>query len=148
MKRTLLSILVLISIGMHLNAQSIELNTRFGKVSKEELKMNSYDRDTSANAVMLYENTDVFMNIGTTSAFELTRVRHMRIKVLKEEGVNWGDFEFIYFTSSTNFESFNGIEVNTYNLVDDKIVVSKMPKKFVFDEKFSDNYTPFFRKGK
>lgn len=140
MKRTLLSILVLISIGMHLNAQSIELNTRFGKVSKEELKMNSYDRDTSANAVMLYENTDVFMNIGTTSAFELTRVRHMRIKVLKEEGVNWGDFEFIYFTSSTNFESFNGIEVNTYNLVDDKIVVSKMPKKFVFDEKFSDNY--------
>lgn len=140
MKHFLLSILILACAAIHADAQSIPVNTRFGKVSKEEVEMTTYDKDTSANAVMLYEHTDLFMNINAAGKFALSKKKHLRIKVLKEEGIDWGDFEILCYNSSNHKEVISGIEVVTYNMADGKVVETKMPKKYVFNEEYSENY--------
>lgn len=125
---------------LDLSAQTIPVNKRFGKVSKEELELSSYDLDTSATALVLYENKWTSVHLNAAGAFNKTTKTHTRIKVLKEEGLKWGDFEIVYYSSNNNHESFSGIDVVTYNLDGGKIVETKMPKKYIFDEDFTENY--------
>ena len=73
MKHFLISVLILLCATFHADAQSIKVNTRFGKVSKEEVEMTAYDKDTSANALVLYEHTDLFMNINAAGKFALSK---------------------------------------------------------------------------
>ena len=140
MKHFLISVLILLCATFHADAQSIKVNTRFGKVSKEEVEMTAYDKDTSANALVLYEHTDLFMNINAAGKFALSKKKHLRIKVLKEEGIDRGDFEMLYYNSSVYKEVISGIDVITYNMVDGKVVETKMPKKYIFNEEYSENY--------
>lgn len=140
MKNFLISVLILLCAAFHADAQSIKVNTRFGKVSKEEVEMTTYDKDTSANALVLYEHTDLFMNINAAGRFALSKKKHLRIKVLKEEGIDRGDFEMLYYNSSAYKEVISGIDVITYNMVEGKVVETKMPKKYIFNEEYSENY--------
>ena len=56
MKRIyILLTLALTLISADALAQTIQVNKRFGKVSKEEVAMMEYPADTSAAALMLYE---------------------------------------------------------------------------------------------
>lgn len=140
MRKFFFSLILTVCTGVYAEAQSIEVNKRFGKVSDEEVMMTSYDRDTSASALILYENTDIFLNINASGQFSLERKKHVRIKVLKEDGVDWGDFELIHLATNTHKEAVTGIEVITYNMEEGKVVSTKMPKKYVFREDYSENY--------
>ena len=84
-----LTILLLMSLCSSLEGQTIDVNTRFGKVSKDEVQLNHYDRDTSAKALMLFENTQIYLGINAAGQFFVSRKKHLRIKVLKEDGVKW-----------------------------------------------------------
>lgn len=141
MKRTYIFFLCLFLMALtEISAQTIPVNKRFGKVSREELELSSYDLDTAATALILYENKWTAIHLNAAGAFTQTTRTHMRIKILKEEGVSWGDFEMICHHSTKNQESVAGIDVVTYNLVDGKIVETKMPKKYIFTEDFTENY--------
>ena len=134
----LASVLLLASLEMA--AQTIPVNTRFGKVSKEEVELMEYPADTSASALMLYEYTSVSIDFDASGGFKLNTRKHQRIKVLNEEGLDWGDVEMIYYNSNTLRDNISGIDVSTYNLVNGKVVETKMPSKYVFREDFTENY--------
>lgn len=141
MKRfSILWILVVILISVDAPGQTIEVNKRFGKVSKEEVAMKEYPADTSASALMLYENTMVSIDFDASGGFKLNTKKHQRIKVLKEEGLSWGDVEMIYYYSNKLRDNITGIDVVTYNLVDGKVVETKMPNKYIFRDDFTENY--------
>ena len=141
MKRVfLICILAAILIPADAFAQSIEVNKRFGKVSKEEVEMKEYPADTSASALMLYDNTLVSIDFDASGGFKLNTRKHQRIKVLKEEGLDWGDVEIVYYYSNNLRDNITGIDVVTYNLVDGKVVETKMPNKYVFRDDFTENY--------
>lgn len=141
MKRiyALLMSLVIIT-SLDLAAQTIPVNTRFGKVSKEEVELMEYPADTSASALMLYEYTSVSIDFDASGGFKLITRKHQRIKVLNEEGLDWGDVEMIYYNSNTLRDNISGIDVSTYNLVNGKVVETRMPSKYVFREDFTENY--------
>ena len=127
-------------LSSSVQGQTININTRFGKVSKDEVQLNHYDRDTSAKALMLFENTQIYLGINAGGQFFVSRKKHLRIKVLKEDGVKWGDFKMIHYHTPEEKEIISGIEVVTFNMEGDKVVESKMPRKYIFTEDYSEYY--------
>lgn len=141
MKRfSVICILAIILISADAFAQTIEINKRFGKVSKEELEMKEYPADTSASAIMLYENTLVSIDFDASGGFKLNTKKHQRIKILKEDGLDWGDVEMIYYYSNILRDNISAIDVVTYNLVDGKVVETKMPGKYIFRDDYTEDY--------
>lgn len=78
MKKT---VLLIFAIVMAIPSFSIKKEAEFGEVSKEELLMAKYDKDTSANAVVLWEKAETTMQFQDYSdGFVSKRTRHVRIK--------------------------------------------------------------------
>lgn len=140
MKKSLLLLPVLLGLAAGIKAagQTIPVSTKFGDVSKAELSLETYAPDTSAAAVILYAKHEVLVGYD----FQLTATRKetitKRYKVLKESGKECADFKILYL-SKDNQEKIIGIKVTTYNLEGGKIVQSKISKKMIFDEKFSNS---------
>lgn len=140
MKKILLFAVAFLMAAMQMTAQTIKVTKRFGKVSKEEVEMTSYQLDTSASALVLYEREDLMLDLTATGDFVLTKDVHMRIKILKEDGLDWGDFVIMRYVSTSARETVTGIEAVTYNMENGKVVSTKMDKDFIYEEEYSSNY--------
>ena len=66
----------------------------------------------------------VMFDLTATGKFMLNTDVHMRIKILKEDGIEWGNFEILRYVSTSTRETVTGIEVVTYNLENGKIVLT------------------------
>ena len=138
-KLFLLTAILVLANCISAMAQTIPVSPKLGVISEAELKMDSYAPDTSANAVILYSRHDVLVAFD----FQLKATRKetvtTRYKVLKENGKQCADYKLLYL-SKDNLERISGIKVTTYNLEGGKTVQSKLTKKQIYDEKFSDRY--------
>lgn len=111
----------------------------FGKVSPEDISMLHYDKDTVANALVLYEkgvskiekNSYGFVVLST----EVTR----RIKILKPEGVHEATVEIPLHKSTDNKrkEKFIKAEAISFN---DARPGTWLHKKDIFTEHVNENY--------
>lgn len=133
-KLTLLSLFAaLMCVPLH--AQSPDY--RFGKVSEEELRMTSYDKDPEAEAVYLNEENSFYYQIGNDIL--ITRDYRARIKILKPEGTGKADVSLSYIDNYNWRENVSGIDAAAYNLVDGKIVKTPLKKQYVFTEQLDEN---------
>ncbi len=107
---------------------------KFGKIDKSYLEMQSYDKDSSAVALILYDYGNNTIEYRQDTGWKLIFTRHQRIKILKKEGVNWADFQVHLYKSGTEAEELNNLKAITYNLVDNKIEKSELNKKDVLAE--------------
>ena len=83
------SILLVLVVGTWLTATAQEaVNMKFGKPTKEELSMTTYEKDTNAYAVVLCRLTDVEYTVQTSSYLVDYREK-CRIKVLKPTGAKY-----------------------------------------------------------
>ena len=82
MKPYLLPLVLLLGC---LTAEAQDINMKFGKPTKEELQMTTYEADPEAEAVVLCRLTDVTYTIQTTG-YLVDYNEKIRIKVLKPEG--------------------------------------------------------------
>ena len=73
----------------------------FGKVSLAELKMETYEKDSAAEAVILSD-------IGELNGSTLRFTRHIRIKILKKAGLDWGNW--VFNTPSKGMFKVRGIQ--------------------------------------
>ena len=122
-------------------AQSVPVNPKPGKVSDEEVAMTIYQRDTTAEAVVLADNTEVL--IKTTDYLELSKEIQVyeRIKVLKEDGKSWADYKIPYYKG----DNISAIKVTTYNMEGGKVKKSTLDKKDIYRESVTDDvYTCSF----
>lgn len=134
MRRVLLSLLAILLATFGLAAQSIRVDATPGKISEEELSLSAYLPDTTARAVYLVYKQDV--TIQTDDALRLLMVHSVyhRIKILKENGKSEVDYKIPYRDDS----QVKNIKVTTYNLVDGKVVPTKLDKKYIFRDKVTD----------
>ena len=100
---------------------------KFGNIDIRDLEMTTYHNDTTAPAVILCD-------YGYFDARNIMFTRIIRIKILKKEGYNWANRVF----STSSKSDIKGV---TFNLVDGKIVETKLQSKSIFAEKVSgSNY--------
>ena len=112
---------------------------KFGEIPMEDLKMNLYEPDSSASAVILADYGEAYITVNSVSA-QLNFERHMRIKILKKDGLSWADAEILLRYSGSSEERISQLKASSYNLEGGKIVETKMSKDGVFKEKFNRNF--------
>ncbi len=98
----------------------------FGKVSIEELKMTTYEKDTAAEAVIL---SDIGKFDGQTLKFR----RHLRVKVLKKSGLQWGNWIF-------NIPFKGEFKVFVFNLVNGQPVKEKAGNNEIYEEEVLNGF--------
>ena len=123
-------------------AFSQEISLKYGKITEDELKMTVYDKDTSAVAVVLYEDGNVSYSYSSNTGFQLALDLKMKVKILKSEGTGRGDISIPYYVrggnSGTDKEVISGLEAYAYNLENGKITKTKLSKKYIFDEEVNN----------
>ncbi len=109
---------------------------KWGKVSEKDLQMTVYERDTTAEAVVL-------CNFGTISVHRLgdewhhTFKHHKRIKILKKSGFHYGEI-IVPFIHHENSEGISPIRALVISPSGEKTIINK---EYIFTEKIDEFYS-------
>ncbi len=109
------------------NAGFSQEKIKFGKISEEDLAMTQYDRDTSAEAVILYDQ-------GVLDGSSLQFNRHLRIKILKKTGYERANLV-------VDVPGKSAVKGFSYNLENGEIVKTKLSKESIFQEEVVEDLT-------
>ena len=109
---------------------------KFGDIPMADMQMTIYDKDSSAVAVILGDYGKAYVSINTVNT-TLNFERHVRVKILKKEGLSWADVAIPLYHSGTGEEKVSSLKAATFNLVGGKIEETRMSKDGIFKEKFN-----------
>lgn len=104
-------------------------------VSLEELEMSIYLPDSNASAVVLFDKAEVDFNKNLEYVLE----RHVRIKILREEGYEWAQAEIIF--NDEMDQDVSRIRGHTFTLNEDgEIEKHKLDGDSIFEEDMYRDY--------
>lgn len=118
-----------------------DLSRKFGKPTQYELEMTSYQPDTSAKGVVMYDIGQAsHQYLGPGYGIGIVTKYAKKIKILKEEGKDMANIAIpcLQFANGGRQESISELEAWVYNLEDGKIVKQKLDKEHIFKEKVND----------
>jgi hypothetical protein len=113
--------------------------SKFGEVTIEDLKMQRYDKDTSAAAVVLVDYGESVINYDQNNGFYLNFERLTRIKILTKDGFEHANISIPLYHDSGDDEKLTGFKAVTYNLENGKMVETKLKNDAIFKEKYDNN---------
>jgi len=115
---------ILWSIG-----ESQVLPTEFGMVFKRDLEMDSFQSDTTVQAVILFERGETIIDRSFGTKFTI----HRRIKFFKKNIADqWGNF--VVRAPRKKISNFKGA---SYNLINGSIVKSELNQELTYKHKYS-----------
>lgn len=141
MKRPFL-FMMLLAITMIAAAQDIEPNLKWGKPTDEELNMTEYAADKEAKAVVLCHLTSVNYTMNLYNYLVDYQVKK-RIKILKDDGKDYANINipYIYNTyEEYGLESIEKFKATAYNMVNGKVVKTKIGKEQIHTERIDEDY--------
>lgn len=100
-------------------------------IRKSELEESTYSKDSTANALVIYDYGNSFVNKKT---FWLNSQFKQKIKILKPEGIDRGEFEIILYKGKSTEEKIEDIKGTTYNLENGEIIKTYLTEKAIFRE--------------
>ncbi len=131
----LLTFLYLATMGF---SQHEKYSLEFRKVTQHEMVMKEYENDPNADAVMLYNQGEYhYTGNYTEGRFYLRMTREVKIKILKQSGVQYADFEIPIYNGNSGWETVESIEGTTYNM-DTGLTQTELKSKNIFEEKVND----------
>jgi len=110
----------------------------FGKFLYKELEMKTYDKDTSAVAVVLNEFGEAF--IESDNDYNLILKHHLKIKILKKGGLAYADFEIPLRKSGGRSELIRSVMASTFNVENGSMREVNFDPKNQFTEDRSKYY--------
>ncbi len=138
MKRIAVIVLLLLGIVVTSKAQYLQ---EFGKVSQYEAEMTEYPKDPQAEAIVIYENgTLSIVGDDISRQFEIYQEKEIKIKILKQEGLDYATFEIPFYTDDYIKERVVGIEGITFNYESNGLVRNELDKKFISTDKIDNNW--------
>lgn len=114
-------------------------NNKDFRVTTSDLKANSYDKDSTAHALYIYEKGS--SSFDKKYDFQLLTSYEAKIKILDKEGIDQATIEIPLSKSYTSSkkERLLNLEASTYKLVDGKILKKTLSPDKVYTEDF-ENY--------
>lgn len=119
-------------------AQSIPVTEKLDNVSTQECEFSTYPADTSAAALVLWENCDLNIDYHPVYKMCLQKRYCKRIKILKESGKSFASGSIYLHDSKNEKETLLRLSVTTYNLEDGKVVKIKAPKSSIVHTEFDE----------
>ncbi|MFK5890699.1 MAG: hypothetical protein QM486_08215 [Flavobacteriaceae bacterium] len=132
-----LYLVLLLIFALKINAQDIQLPYKFGNVPINELKMPFYSKDSSANAVVLYEKAlakKVFSNgyILTETTF------YFKIKIFNKSDKDYTAKSIYLHHTLKQHDKLKKLKVVTHNLKNNKDVETYLSKKNIYKTRESE----------
>ena len=97
--------------GLGLCAQS---PVEWGKFTRDEIKMDRYEKDTSAAAVVLSDHGSIELFVNSDDGVGFVFRRHKRIKVLSKQGLGFADVTIPYYQKDKIQESVFNIRAQSF----------------------------------
>lgn len=142
-------LLVAVIILFITNTDTQAQKKKFGDVSRTMLEMEVYDKDSTADAVVLFDVGEVLVD----EKLEVTFKRHVRIKILTDKGLEAGDIS-IGYRSGNPEQDIDDVSAESYYLDENgKMKKTKLGRRDKFDNEVSENWSeikftiPGLRKG-
>jgi hypothetical protein len=107
---------------------------KFGKIEMSEITMAKYDKDTTAEALMLFDNGNSRFILNSDRVFQYVYDRHCRIKIFKKSAFQIANISIKLFDYGLKKEKLNTLNAATYNLVNGKIVKTKLNNDKIYVE--------------
>ncbi len=110
---------------------------KFGDIDKADLELKECEFDKDAEAYKLLSIGDVSYDVIGES-FTIITNKRVRIKVLKEKGLDEANIK-IHFYSASNYEYIKNIAGITYNLDNSgKVTTTKLDKSSIYVKRIND----------
>lgn len=139
MRRFIVVILVLVVASLNVKSQENYIREP-GRITQYEMSMKEYDRDKDAEAVVLYDLGEYYFEGDEINGRMLLNMkRRVKIKILKQSGIEHTNFEIPYYMEGFNWEEFEYIEGTTYNYENGKLSETPLTKDNIFEEKINNN---------
>ncbi|MEM6807154.1 MAG: DUF3857 domain-containing protein, partial [Bacteroidota bacterium] len=117
-----------------------DLSHEWGSISSAEFKLDTYQDDPDAEALILYDIGNSYFELQA-DGFEIKFSRKKRIKVLKESGLSYAEVSIpFYVDAKGGREKVSGIQAIVYNEVDGELQKSMLAHDQVFEEKVNENW--------
>jgi len=100
----------------------------YGVIDTADLKMTSCDFEKNANAEILFDKGSVYL-----SSDALVFERHIRVKIFNEKAKEQANVKIQYFGGG-DFQYLDGVQAETINTNNDKIVITKVERKQMFTQ--------------
>lgn len=119
--RTLIFILFFANLLL-INPAGAQSPFEFGKMTPSEMDLDYYrDKYPGEPAVVIGDVADCRFGYATKKGFQFQLNREMRIIILTEAGLDYGDFSIPYYESSDGREEINRFRAHVYNLEGNKV---------------------------
>lgn len=126
---------LLLSLVALFTTLSICGQTKYGNVTMDELNMTTYEKDTTASAVVLSNIGFTRFRYDDRAGFQFETTVSVRIKILKSDGLDLCNVSVSYYELDyKNKEQITGLSGTTYNNENGKIVKTKLSKDYITDE--------------
>lgn len=107
---------------------------KFGKITMDEMTMTKYEGDTVAAALILFDDAYCDFRLNNDNEFGFNFTRHFRAKIFKKTAYDIANIEIYLRGLNADREKIVNLDAVTYNLVDGKIVKTKLNS----DQTFTD----------
>ena len=135
MKHVILYFLLLTNLTLF--SQSNFLSESY-RVSLGDLKTNTFEKDSTANALIVYKFGNSFVD---GQNYNLRTEIKQKIKILNKEGFNKANISIHLYNKGDRKQKVEKIIATTYNLVNGTVVKTNLLKKDIFREKYDENHT-------
>jgi hypothetical protein len=105
---------------------------KFGKIEIKDLEMSRYDKDTSAAALMLFDDGYSRFILNKFQGFQHVYERHFQVKIFKKSAFELANISIRLYHNGRSTEEIGGLKAVTYNLVNGKIEKTKLENKQIF----------------
>ena len=112
----------------------------FGKVTEEELNMKAYEKDQTAEAVVLSDIGKAYFDQSTSGSFDLVFERTVKIKILSKPGIKWAEVEIPFYQDKNQKEIIEYINAYTANFEDNRIRKSNVDSENIYEEKATEHW--------
>lgn len=130
--------LVLFLSIIHVSKAQENYSYTYGRITAYEADLKSYPKDENAEALIIYEKgTNSFHPNESKGRFDLYMRKSMKIKILKQAGVKYGEFEIPYYSDGEPEEILD-LEGITYNYDNKELTKTSLDRKNIYDEKINE----------
>lgn len=139
--KTYLSAIICCFIATPVFAQKNEF--KFGKIDKSDLTAAICPVDPGAVAYIIGDYGVSSFAYTQNKGFQTIYQRHFRMKILKKSAIHIATIEIPLYVSNPEkgIETISELKGNTYNIESGKIIVSKLDKKEIYNEKINRDWT-------
>lgn len=129
--------LILLIISTKALSQN-QFNSQDFNVTRNDLSTNTFEKDTTANALIIYEYGKSYIDKKT---FKLITEVKQKLKIINRKGFEKANIEILLYNDGNKKEKISNISATTYNLETNNVTKAQLEKSQIFEEKYNDNYT-------